>query len=162
MKALIHQLKLFEEQICQADGRIAREMVERKSLIQTVPGPRPITATVIERELGDAKRFENANQVRAFAGRDPSVYPSGKFVGTHRHISKRRSPRLREGVYHAALPARRVNPACRELYGAVAGEREGAPLGADGRVGEAARAGVGGPAGELRDPGAISHVVHLG
>ena len=116
VKALGHQLELFEEQIRQAEGRIEREMAERKSLVTTVPGIGPITAAIIESELGEAKRFENANQVRAFAGLDPSVYPSGKFDGNHGHISKRGSPRLREGLYRAALSASRVNPACRELY----------------------------------------------
>ena len=91
-------------------------MAERKSLVTTVPGIGPITAAIIESELGEAKRFENANQVRAFAGLDPSVYPSGKFDGNHGHISKRGSPRLRKGLYRAALSASRVNPACRELY----------------------------------------------
>ncbi|MHB1887313.1 MAG: IS110 family RNA-guided transposase, partial [Acidimicrobiales bacterium] len=116
VKALVHQLELFEEQIRQAEGRIEREMAERKSLVTTVPGVGSITAAVIESELGDAKRFENANQVRAFAGLDPSVYQSGKFEGSRAHISKRGSPRLREGLYRAALSASRVNPACRELY----------------------------------------------
>ena len=116
VKALVHQLELFEEQIRQTEGRIEREMAERESLVTTVPGLGPITAAVIESELGDAKRFENANQVRAFAGLDPSVYQSGKFEGSRGHISKRGSPRLREGLYRAALSASRANPACRELY----------------------------------------------
>jgi transposase len=116
VKAQIHQLELFDEQIRQAEGRIKREMVERKSLIETVPGIGPITAAVIESELGDARRFENANQVRAFAGLDPSVFQSGKFEGTKVHISKRGSPLLRETLYQAALGASRANPACRDLY----------------------------------------------
>jgi transposase len=116
VKALVHQLELLEEQIRQTEGRIEREIAERKSLVTTVPGIGPITAAVIESELGDAKRFENANQVRAFAGLDPSVYQSGKFQGTKSRISKRGSPRLREGLYLAALSASRVNPACRDLY----------------------------------------------
>ncbi|MHB8351286.1 MAG: IS110 family RNA-guided transposase [Thermoplasmata archaeon] len=116
VKALVHQLELFEEQIRQTEGRIEREMAERKSLVTTVPGIGSITAAIIESELGDAKRFENANQVRAFAGLDPSVYQSGKFEGNRGHISKRGSPRLREGLYRAALSASRANPACRDLY----------------------------------------------
>ena len=116
VKALVHQLELFEEQIRQTEGRIEREMAERESLVTTVPGIGPITAAIVESEFGDAKRFENANQVRAFAGPDPSVYQSGKFEGNHGHISKRGSPRLREGLYRAALSASRSNPACRDLY----------------------------------------------
>ncbi len=116
VRALVHLLELLEEQIRQAEGRICREMAERKSLVTTVPGIGPITAAVIGSELGEATRFENANQVRAFAGLDPSVYKSGKFEGTMAHISKRGSPRLREALYQAALSASRVNPACRELY----------------------------------------------
>ncbi len=116
VKALVHQLELFEEQVHQVEGRITREMEARQSLVETVPGVGPITAAVIESELGDAKRFETANEVRAFAGLDPSVYRSGKFEGSQAHISKRGSPSLREALYQAALSASRVNPACRELY----------------------------------------------
>ena len=116
VKALVHQLELFEEQLHQAEGRIEREMANRPSLLETVPGIGSVTAAVVQSELGDAKRFENANQVRAFAGLDPSVYQSGKFEGTHGRISKRGSPRLREALYQAALSASRVNPACRDLY----------------------------------------------
>ncbi len=71
VKAMVRQLELLGELIRQAEGRIEREMEGRKSLIRTVPGVGPITAAVIESELGEAKRFENANQVRAFAGLDP-------------------------------------------------------------------------------------------
>ena len=116
VKALVHQLELFQEQVRQAEGRIEREMAERKSPAATVPGVGLITAAVIESELGDAHRFENANEVRAFAGLDPSVYQSGKFEGTRMHISKRGSPLLREALYRSALPASQVNPACREFY----------------------------------------------
>jgi transposase len=116
VRALVHQLELFEEQIRQAESRIEREMAERKTLLTRVPGIGRTTAAVIESELGDAKRFERANQVRAFAGLDPSVYWSGTFKGTQAHISKRGSPRLREALYRAALPASRSNPACRDLY----------------------------------------------
>jgi len=116
VKALVHQLELFIEQIAQAEGRIERAMEGRKSLVVTVPGVGVVTAAVIESELGDAKRFENANQVRAFAGLDPSVFQTGKFEGTQMHISKRGSPQLREALYRSALWASRANPACRELY----------------------------------------------
>ena len=60
VKALGHQLELFEEQIRQVEGRIEREMAGRKSLVTTAPGIGPITAAIIESELGDAKWFENA------------------------------------------------------------------------------------------------------
>lgn len=71
---------------------------------------------VIASELGDAKRLENANLVRAIGELYLSIYRSGKFEGNHGHISKRGSPRLREALYLAALPASQWNLACRELY----------------------------------------------
>ena len=117
VKALVHQLELLEEQIRQAESRIEREMAATgPSLLETIPGIGPISAAVVQSELGDARRFENANRVRAFAGLDPSVYRSGKFESEHGRISKRGSPRLREALYRAALSAGRVNPACRDLY----------------------------------------------
>ncbi len=60
-------------------GWIELEMAERKCLVTPVPTVRPIRASIVESGLGDAKQFENANQVPAFAGLDPSVYQSGKF-----------------------------------------------------------------------------------
>ncbi len=116
VRFLVHQLELLGEQIRQVEGKIEREMERRKSLLQTIPGVGLVTAAIVEGELGDPHRFPDEHAVRAFAGLDPSVRESGKFEGTQRHISKRGSPRLREAVYSAALPATRVNPACQEMY----------------------------------------------
>ena len=116
VRFLLHQLELYDEQVRQVEGRIAREMEKRKSLLTTVPGVGPVTAAIVEGELGDPHRFPDERAVRAFAGLDPSVRQSGKFEGDRMRISKRGSPRLRDGVYNAALPAIRVNPACKEFY----------------------------------------------
>ncbi len=116
VRFLLHQLELFDEQVRQVEGRIAREMEKRKSLLTTVPGVGPVTAAIVEGELGDPHRFPDERAVRAFAGLDPSVRQSGKFEGDRMRISKRGSPRLRDAVYNAALPAIRVNPACQEFY----------------------------------------------
>ncbi|EQD77155.1 transposase IS116/IS110/IS902 family protein, partial [mine drainage metagenome] len=116
VRFLLHQLELYEEQVRQVEGKIEREMERRKSLLTTVPGISLVTAAIVEGELGDPHRFPDERAVRAFAGLDPSVRQSGKFEGDRVRISKRGSPRLREGLYNAALPAMRVNPACREFY----------------------------------------------
>ncbi len=112
----VHQLELLDGQIHQVEGKVEREMKRRKSLLRTSPGMGPVTATIVEGELGDLPRLPDEHAVRAFAGLDASVRESGKFEGTQRHISRRGSPRLREAVYNAALPATRVNPACQVMY----------------------------------------------
>ncbi|GHV97167.1 hypothetical protein lacNasYZ03_05190 [Lactobacillus nasalidis] len=57
-------------------------------ILTSIPGIGENTALRIISELGDIRRFNNANQLNAFVGVDPQVYESGNFTA-HLSISKR-------------------------------------------------------------------------
>lgn len=120
-KFLVHLLELLQEQICQEEEKIAKEMARRESLLFTIPGLGPITAAVVESEMGDAHRFPDAEAVTAFAGLDPRVRQSGKFRGTETPISKRGSPLLREALYLAAFTSIQRNPVAKAIYERLTG-----------------------------------------
>lgn len=116
VKFFVHQIRLLQEQIRQANDRILREMEKRPSLLQTVPGMGPVTAAVVAGELGDPNRFADVEAVVAFAGLDPTDKRSGKFKGQVTPISKRGPPALRQALYQAAAAAERADELSKEIY----------------------------------------------
>ena len=60
-------------------------------------------------EIGDIHRFPNLESLVAFAGIDPTIFSSGEFEGTQRHISKRGSSYLRKALGMAATGTHRWN-----------------------------------------------------
>ena len=52
---------------------------ERVRLLRTIPGVGPRTAEVVVAHLGDAKRFQTAGQVSAYAGLVPRQFQSGEM-----------------------------------------------------------------------------------
>ncbi|MEA3280632.1 MAG: IS110 family transposase [Thermodesulfobacteriota bacterium] len=112
---LIQQYELLKQQVVRIEKRIEKGVKEIDTCIMSIPGIGTLTAGIVLGELGDLSRFTNHNQLTAFAGLDPSIKESGRSSKTGR-ISKRGSPMLRQALYHAALPASRVNPVCQQLY----------------------------------------------
>ena len=76
----------------------------------------PNTGAVILGEIGDINRFSTAKKLVAFAGIDPTAYPSGNFVGQHNRLSKKGSPYLRRAVWMSALIATRCDPVFKAFY----------------------------------------------
>jgi transposase len=122
VKFLVREIELFQEQIRQEEGRIAREMETRDSRLLTVPGVGPVVAAVVASELGDPQRFSRVEEVVAFAGLDSSKKLSGKFEGRFTPISKRGPPAIRESVYNAAMVASRVEPVSKEFFERLRGK----------------------------------------
>jgi transposase len=48
-----------------------------------------LIGVVILGEIGDFNRFEESEQLIAYAGIDPSVYETGQFKADQVHMSKR-------------------------------------------------------------------------
>ena len=76
-------------------------------LLTSVPGIGENIAARLIAEIGDISRFDNANQVVAYAGLDPQVYESGNYKGNF-SISKKGNKRLRSLLYLAASCSLRV------------------------------------------------------
>lgn len=94
------------------------ETIPEVKLIESIPGVGIKIAAAIVAEIGDASQFNNPKKVVAFAGLDPSVFSSGKFVASDNRITKRGSKRLRRASYLAVTCGIRgdLNPRMREYY----------------------------------------------
>jgi transposase len=94
------------------------ETLEEVQLLESIPGVGTKLATAIVSEIGDASQFSHPKQLVAYAGIDPSVFSSGKFVATQNKITKRGSKRLRPAMYIAVTCGLRgeLNPRLREYY----------------------------------------------
>jgi transposase len=71
----------------------------------SLPGINPVRAASLFGETDPINTFERSDQLVAFAGLDVSVFQTGQYEGSHRHISKRGSPFLRETLWNMAFQA---------------------------------------------------------
>lgn len=65
----------------------------------SIPGIQKNTAARIAAEIQGIDRFESASKLCAYAGIDPTVYSSGKYLGEHLSITKKGNYRLRSLLY---------------------------------------------------------------
>lgn len=93
------ELTLKKEEVKKQMECLAQTLPEY-SIYCSFPGIGEQTAAQLMGELGDIKRFDNANQLNAFAGIDIRRYQSGKFIGQD-HINKRGNPIARKLLYFA-------------------------------------------------------------
>jgi transposase len=72
-------------------------------LLKSIPCIGDGLAPVIASEIGDISRFNNAKQLVAYCGIDPSVKQSGNFTGSKNKFTKRGSVYIRKALYIAAI-----------------------------------------------------------
>jgi len=72
--------------------------LEDFKILQSIKGVGPNTAAPFLAEMGRIENFPSSKQLIAFAGLDPSLYQSGKFIGQSK-ISKRGNRHLRRVIY---------------------------------------------------------------
>jgi transposase len=72
--------------------------VEDFKILQSIRGVGPKTAASFLAEMGAVENFPSYKKLIAFAGLDPSLHQSGKFVGKSK-ISKRGNRHLRRAIY---------------------------------------------------------------
>jgi len=53
-------------------------------------------------EIGDFSRFDNPDQILAYAGLSPTTYQSGQMTSSYAHMEKRGSRYLRYALFNAA------------------------------------------------------------
>jgi len=61
-------------------------------------------------EIGDIRRFKNANALIAYCGIDPPQYQSGNFEASNRHITKRGNKYLRSVTYEVVKSVKATKP----------------------------------------------------
>jgi len=87
----------------------------RVQLLRTIPGVGRCTAEVVVAHLDDAKRFETAGRVSAYAGLVPRQFQSGETDRRGR-ITRRGPGLLRKVLVEAAWLMQRYNPWAARLF----------------------------------------------
>ena len=78
--------------------------------VNNMKGVGPKTRSRLIAEIGDIRRFKNANCLIAFCGIDAPPYQSGNFNSTNRHISKRGNKYLRKVGYEITKSIKSCRP----------------------------------------------------
>ena len=84
--------------------------LEEFDTVNNMKGVGPKTRSRLIAEIGDIRRFKNANCLIAFCGIDAPPYQSGNFNSTNRHISKRGNKYLRKVGYEITKSIKSCRP----------------------------------------------------
>jgi transposase len=117
---LLDQYDLLERQIEAADRRVASLLdSELARRLQTIPGVGPSIAATCLAEIGDVFRFDDFDQLLAFAGVHPAERSSGRKGAnpeTAWHMSKAGNSHLRAAAFRMAVVGVQCNPVIRAHY----------------------------------------------
>ena len=103
LKHTIYLIEVLTEEINEIEAAINSIMDTLKSPITTIPGIKNRMGAMILAEIGDFSRFENADQILAYAGLSPSTYQSGQLTSSYAHMEKRGSRYLRYALFNATI-----------------------------------------------------------
>jgi transposase len=120
IRLLIAQYDLFEQQIADAEKRL-RQLLDGDLArrLMTIPGVGPATAATLMAEIGDIWRFDDVDQLMAYAGVHPKEQSSGKKGAnpeTSWTMAKTGNAYLRTAAYHMAVVGIQHNPVIRDHY----------------------------------------------
>lgn len=117
---LIEQYDLLTKQIKAAERRVAElldsELAQR---LQTIPGVGAATAATLVAEIGDIWRFDDFDQLAAYAGTHPKEQSSGRHgekAETSWRMAKTGNSYLRSALYRMAVVGIQHNPIIKEHY----------------------------------------------
>ena len=117
---LLDQYDLLELQIEQAEAHLAGiidgELARR---LQTIPGVGPASCAALIAEIGDIWRFDDVDQLLAYAGVHPAERSSGRKGSdpeTSWHMSKAGNAHLRAAAYRLAVVGVTHNPVIKAHY----------------------------------------------
>ena len=105
LRQTIHRIDTLTSDIKEIEQSIQKIMDECGSPITTIPGIKYRMGAMILAEIGDFTRFNNADQVLAYAGLSPSTYQSGQLISSYARMEKRGSKYLRYALFNAAIYA---------------------------------------------------------
>lgn len=108
LSAIEVKLDAFEEEASVAER-------EARAVLATMPSVGPVTIDVVLAELGDWRRFKNADAVAAFAGLDPGVRCSDETRHNLR-LTRAGSPLLRYTMIQLAHRLKRTTARWRSIY----------------------------------------------
>jgi transposase len=117
---LLDQYDLLERQIEDADRRVAGLLDgETARRLQTIPGVGPSIVATLIAEIGDIGRFDDFDQLLAYAGVHPAERSSGRKGAnpeTAWHMSKAGNAHLRAAAYRMAVIGVQHNPVIAAHY----------------------------------------------
>ena len=102
LKHTIQLIRVMDAEINEIEERINTIMAGMNSPITTIPGIKNRMGAMILAEIGDFSRYDNSDQILAYAGLSPSTYQSGQMTSSHSHMEKRGSRYLRYALFNAA------------------------------------------------------------
>lgn len=105
-----------DQQITDAENEIKKYISEEDLSLCSIPGMSLMAAAVIVGEIGDIDRFENPDQLIAYAGLSPTIYQSGKIKNCHPHMEKKGSKYLRYVLFLTALQMTHCNSRYKEYF----------------------------------------------
>lgn len=95
----------LDEKIKCLDAQLRTYESRTQKLLQSIPGVGPQTAVTCISEIGDIRRFPDAQKLTAWLGLDPRVYQSGTSIHGKGYITKRGNKLLRTRLFNAASVA---------------------------------------------------------
>jgi len=106
---LLQQLEEVTENIITKMDEIARQLPEFE-IVSNMSGVGKKIRSRLIAEIGDVRRFKNANSLIAYAGIDTPPFQSGQFTATNRKMSKRGNKHLRKVGYETMKSLKTVKP----------------------------------------------------
>ena len=98
ISTLLHLQERLEELTKLLTDLCKATRVEDLKILQSIKGVGPNTAVPFLAEVGEVKNFTSSKKLIAYAGLDPSIHQSGKFMGASK-LSKRGNRHLRRAIY---------------------------------------------------------------
>lgn len=98
ISTLLHLEERLEELTKLLTDLCKATRVEDLEILRSIKGVGLNTAVPFLAEVGEVKNFTSSKKLIAFAGLDPSIHQSGKFLGTSK-LSKRGNRHLRRAIY---------------------------------------------------------------
>ena len=103
LKHTIHLIEVLSAEIAEIEAAINAIMATLNSPITTIPGLKNRMGAMILAEIGDFSRFDNPDQILAYAGLAPSTYQSGQLISSYARMEKRGSRYLRYALFNATI-----------------------------------------------------------
>lgn len=124
LKESMEVIEFIEQQIHEQDLKIRKLAKSNPDVyrLKHIPGFDVLTAMIFVAEVGDVKRFRNAEQLAAFTGLVPRVYASGGKMNTGR-ITKTGPGLLRRMLVQSAWAAIRCCPVLRSRHASISRRR---------------------------------------
>lgn len=103
LKHTIHLIEVLSAEIDEIEAAINAIMDTLNPPMTTIPGLKNRMGAMILAEIGDFSRFDNPDQILAYAGLSPSTYQSGQLISSYARMEKRGSRYLRYALFNATI-----------------------------------------------------------